>query len=792
MKNITNLLLIGSALSLALSGCGTSPSVDPTLTIESMPSTRTPELSTPTIEPIPTGKIIVVTSVEDNGQGTLRQALLNANAGDTIEFDTSVFSSDQPNVIYLQSQLPFRQGNLTIDASYSGIILDGSEYLGDWSAIQIYSSNNSVRGFQIRNFPGNAIDISSGKNNLISDNVIASCAYGINLAGIGTSNNLITGNYIGVLADGITPFPNRNTGIIVGEGAYNNQIGPDNIIAFNDQFGIIVHDPNSIGNTIVQNSVHDNGWGGISLIESNNNLNAPIIIDFDLAAGTLSGAACADCTVEIFSDNGHQGAIFEGQAKADENGEFAFEKNTLFAGPFLTAIATDSDGNSSAFSQRTFGLVSSSTLQEGNDLPKTKIVLTPYQDLADNRIGHLNPVGPDDYGSSCPPVEENERLREVLEWGSKWMHLGLDDMELYMPRGDGWYSRSEFTEYQDCTISLLVENGVTLVCSLNYWDEYLHAENWPDYGDEEEVQLFLEHNRFLVNHFKGRIQYYEILNEPNLYVEVEDYINLVRQVIPVIHEADPEAKIVVGAVTGLEWTDSREYLFEILRSDIMPLVDAISIHPMYGNSPQYDELSDYYYYYPTLVQEIKDTATAHGFNGDYRADEMVWGTPLNPTPDHPWEYTYTVAAKYYARAIVMNLGMNVIAGFTGIQSERESVESNPFIIRTIRNLSEVMAGANAIELPIEILSEYTNIKNYSFSLLNGETLIVLWSDGVAVDHDLGILSTLIIPDHAGLKATGIDALFNFEQELISSNENGDLVIHNFLLKDYPIFIRLSK
>ena len=229
---------------------------------------------------------------------------------------------------------------------------------------------------------------------------------------------------------------------------------------------------------------------------------------------------------------------------------FTFDNHTAFTGPYLTTIATDANGNSSDFSLRSVGLRGSSILQEGNDLPKIKIAITPYQELADNRIGHLNPVGPDGDGS-CPPVEDNYRLLEHLEWGTKWLFTGIDMRELdeSVAWENRWYSSSEITEYQECTISLLVENGVTVVNSLNYWDEDLHAENQPDYGDEEEVQLFLEHNRFLVSHFKGRIQYYEILNEPNGYVEVEDYINLVRQVIPVIREEDPEAKIVVGSVT---------------------------------------------------------------------------------------------------------------------------------------------------------------------------------------------------------------------------------------------------
>ena len=156
----------------------------PTPTKESVPSTLTSVLPTPTIAPIPIGKTIVVTSAEDSGPGTLRQAIQEANPGDTIEFDTSIFPPDQPKIIYLQSQLPIHQGNLTIDATHAGVILDGSEFPdGLYSAFQIFSSNNTIRGFQVRNFPGGAIYISSGQNNLIQDNVIGGCDDGVSLRG---------------------------------------------------------------------------------------------------------------------------------------------------------------------------------------------------------------------------------------------------------------------------------------------------------------------------------------------------------------------------------------------------------------------------------------------------------------------------------------------------------------------------------------------------------------------------------------------------------------------------------
>ena len=61
---------------------------------------------------------------------------------------------------------------------------------------------------------------------------------------------------------------------------------------------------------------------------------------------------------------------------------------------------------------------------------------------------------------------------------------------------------------------------------------------------------------------------------------------------------------------------------EEISQSITPLVDAVSWHLMHGTSPQFDDYRDYYYGYPDLVQEIKDVATAHGFDGEYQADEI--------------------------------------------------------------------------------------------------------------------------------------------------------------------------
>jgi hypothetical protein len=91
---------------------------------------------------------------------------------------------------------------------------------------------------------------------------------------------------------------------------------------------------------------------------------------------------------------------------------------------------------------------------------------------------------------------------------------------------------------------------------------------------------------------------------------------------------------VVGGAAGLENEQNRDYLFGILRSDVMRSVDAIEMHPMYGASPEFDETREYYHGYPSLVRKIKRVAREHGFAGQYLSEEMNWRTPSTPAPTH--------------------------------------------------------------------------------------------------------------------------------------------------------------
>jgi len=772
------------------------------------------------------GKTIVVASTADGGSGTLRQALEGAQRGDSITFDPSIFPPNDPATIYLRSSLPrISQGELTIDASNAGVILDGINVAEDFTpGLTIASDGNIVQGLQILNFnPGVGISLAEGAQNnkiggdrgrgsgpLGQGNLISNGSFGIHLWGDSTSFNSLIGNLIGTDSTGIKDWSNEESGIWICDGASHNVIGPDNVIAYNTHYGIQmnINQPNSnspIGISITGNSIHSNGFGGIDLWgDSNNRMVAPTILDFDLARGTVTGTTCANCTVEIFSDDGLQGEVYEGQTQADTSGAFTFNKGGPLTGPNLTATATDDEGNTSQFSAPVFGTSKTMVIQKGNSSPKLQIQPKKSSEIVDNRLGTMGPVG-----VRSDRAVDDWIYKMTTDMGYKWIRLSMDRFDWIEVEDTGAYSKHDVSPYQDKAISTLANNGIKTILTLVFWDKEMDAEGYLRwFKNEDQMQRYLDYVQFIVHHFKDRIQYYEILNEPNIkqgtqqHVEVADYINLVRRTVSVIRQEYPEAKIVAGAVSSLSnHEDNLEYFFNIIRSDVMPIVDAISWHAG-SSSPEYQ--TKYYYNYPSLVQEIKDTASAHGFKGEYIIEELNWRTPKEPHPTEYTEYGELTSAKYYARGIVMNLGMNFThVGLAGPSPEQ--YDELPDATRVIRNLCNIMAGAKPVSVPLEIqrkdnsflvgcqlaCASAKNIRYYCFSLPNSDRLIALWIDSKAIDDYSGINTTVTIEGFSAQRVTGIDILNSFEQELVTSIEDGNLVIGDLYVKDYPIILRLS-
>jgi len=252
------------------------------------------------------------------------------------------------------------EGNLISGNAGDGVVLYGYEsennaILGNLIGTDVSGAvalGNRFNGVGIvKDAHNNTIgDGTSGGRNVIGGNGGSGVYIGVYKGGgMLAHDNLVIGNYIGSNAFGTAGLGNGE-GVAVDIGAQRNTIGPGNLIAYNLAVGVRISGTATLSNTITHNSIHTHNGLGIDNVNGGNRELLPPVISPLRASASVTGTACANCTVELFSDLQDEGRAYEGSAIADGSGHFSFNKPAGFAGPSLTATATDAGGNTSEFS----------------------------------------------------------------------------------------------------------------------------------------------------------------------------------------------------------------------------------------------------------------------------------------------------------------------------------------------------------------------------------------------------------------------------------------------------------
>jgi hypothetical protein len=310
--------------------------------------------------------LLVVNTPADSGYGSFRWALITATKGDTILFDTAVFLPTSPVTINLTSaMLPaIVQGNLIIDASNAGVIIDGSS-LSTGDGVHIFASDsNTVLGLDIRNFH-NGISIAEGCNyNLVGGrnpgeaNIVSSnSANGISVGNMGIGNSILSNSI----------FSNSNLGIDLGnDGPTPNDPGDADMGANNLQ-----NFPEISTATI--------------------NINGDLIIDYLVDSDSTYSAY--PLTVQFFkSDTTGQGKVIIGEdyyslIDYSNGGKTVSLGNAANLGivgrDSLVSTVTDSNGNSSEFS--VIEIITKLKMLQSNERPENF-------NLAQNYPNPFNPT----------------------------------------------------------------------------------------------------------------------------------------------------------------------------------------------------------------------------------------------------------------------------------------------------------------------------------------------------------------------------------------------------------------
>jgi hypothetical protein len=198
----------------------------------------------------------------------------------------------------------------------------------------------------------------------------------------------------------------------------------------------------------------------------------------------------------------------------------------------------------------------------GADLLRGRLSLAPYAPV---RHTDINPFGVNVFlNEEVEPAKREETVRLAAEAGFHWLRQEFpwQDIEIHA-KGDfedrrNPPAKSAWDKY-DQIADLADKYGMELIVRVSTPPSWSRAEgeavgsfappdNYEDFGD------FVYE---LVSRYKGRIRYYQLWNEPNIYPEwgnypisPEDYTRLLKIGATRAREADPNAVIIAGALAS--------------------------------------------------------------------------------------------------------------------------------------------------------------------------------------------------------------------------------------------------
>ena len=251
---------------------------------------------------------LVVTNANDSGLGSLRQAILDANATNGLDTVTFKISGTGVHTITLLAALPLITDSVVIDgttqSNYAGsplIELNGTS-AGSSPGLRLLAANSTIKGLALNRFVAQGLLIQGAGSNVVQANFIGTdpsgtIARGNSLQGIwlngssgnqiggthatqgnlisgngdvglyllNSASNTIQGNFIGTMVSGTTALANGNNGIFLANSPGNlvggTALETRNVISGNQGSGLYLDGSGTTGNLIQGNYIgtHTNG-----------------------------------------------------------------------------------------------------------------------------------------------------------------------------------------------------------------------------------------------------------------------------------------------------------------------------------------------------------------------------------------------------------------------------------------------------------------------------------------------------------------------------------------------------
>ncbi|RUL86751.1 DUF4394 domain-containing protein [Tautonia sociabilis] len=276
----------GEVVTVTITGSASAPGtlVNTASVSSDTPDTEPANDSASTTTVVVSAGSVVVVNTEDQGPGSLRQAILETNRLPGLQTITFAIPGAGIPTIRPLSALPPITDPVIIDGlTQPGhrVELDGSLAGPGVDGLVVLAGGTLIAGLAINRFGGSGIVLVGGGDNRILGNVIGvdtsgtirlgngrdgitvldssgntiagnllsgNQGHGLSLSGSGTTGTLVIGNTVGTTADGSGLLGNSGAGILIGRGSSGNTVGgPDpgrgNLLSGNRIAGLVLLGP---------------------------------------------------------------------------------------------------------------------------------------------------------------------------------------------------------------------------------------------------------------------------------------------------------------------------------------------------------------------------------------------------------------------------------------------------------------------------------------------------------------------------------------------------------------------
>lgn len=272
-------------------------------------------------------------------------------------------------------------------------------------------------------------------------------------------------------------------------------------------------------------------------------------------------------------------------------------------------------------------------------------------------------------------------LKLVQDAGFRWVKQEFAWREIEpVQKGDFDWSRT------DRIMDQIDSHGLKVIVRLGVQPEWAGG-GFPEIGPPDNLQDFADYARAVATRYKGRIDAYQIWNEPNLSREwgnrppnAAEYTEMLKVTYEAIKSVDPYPIIISAGMAPTTRNDDvarpdTYYIQEMYDADAQPYFDALGAHgPGYASPPETDpaeiartpglanpgdfkpennvpeELRRVYGF--RHVEDVRQIMVNNG-DTDKQVVLLEFGWTIDPRPDSPYRWHAVTAeqqAQYFERA----------------------------------------------------------------------------------------------------------------------------------------------